>query len=382
MSAARYTRELQQLAGDSSLFTGDMKSVFARLAAQLSKCLTVERINIWMFNEGQKRIECIGNYTQRTGEFSSGERLQMKDAPAYYARLKSSSVLVVDNVEQSAVTQEIYPLYCLPHGITSMLDVPVHVQGKLKGVVCYEHVGPRRKWTEEEVHFALAANQLLAMALESKEREVAERKMLASVREKELLLKEMHHRIKNNLSVLSSLMRMQGRESNDSFVQSVLSDCERRIFSMAKIHEQLYYSQNYLEVKLDHYLQQLVEEFSRSNINHSDEITFRHAFDPVIFETSRAINLGLIVNEILNNIIKHAFRETNDKPKLVEVSLNQLVSSIMLQIKDNGSGFEPFKQKGKSLGLSLIEDLSEQIDAKLHLQTGAEGTIYMLQFPV
>ncbi len=379
MTTAEFTNELRRIAANTSLFAGDTKDVFTLLAQQLSTCLKVERINIWMFNENHKRIECLGNYISSSGEFSSGDTMRMKDAPEYYTRLKSSLILIVNDVHTSPITVEIKSSYCQRHGITSLLDVPIHVQGELKGVVCYEHVGPKRLWRDEEVHFALAANQLLAMALESKEREIAEQQMRASVQEKELLLKEMNHRIKNNLSLLISLLRMQSRESDNEQVKSILNDCESRIFSMARIHEQLYLSQNYLEVNLGQYLHQLVTEFRKSNFGSLGNVTYKTEFDPVILETSRAINLGLIVNEIMNNMIKHAFDESGEEPKVIEISLKQLVSSMILEIKDNGSGFDPTKRNKNSLGISLIEDLSEQIDAKLRLQSDSDGTTYLLQ---
>lgn len=381
MSAARYTLELESIARNARLFSGKMDEVFTELGQKLTTCMEVERVNLWMFNDQEERIECIGNYTKTSGEFSKGDQLYMRNIPEYYAHLKSNKILVIDDVHHSNITAQIRSIYCDVHGITSMLDLPIRMQGELKGVMCYEHTGEPREWTEEEVQFALAANQIVALAMETTNRRSIQKELVKVLREKELLMKEMHHRIKNNLSVLMSLLRMQGRESEDPHVQSVLGDCETRIFSMAKIHEQLYQSEDYLQVDLHSYIAQLVEEFRNSSLSNNDRVAVFCDLDPIKMETSRAINLGLIVMEILNNIMKHAFVEQSNSKNRVDVELKTTNDSLTFKISDNGIGFNPENRPEHSLGMTLIEDLSEQIDAKLEVKSSDSGTTFKLVFP-
>lgn len=381
MSAARYTLELESIARNARLFSGKMDEVFTELGQKLTTCMEVERVNLWMFNDQEERIECIGNYTKTSGEFSKGDQLYMRNIPEYYAHLKSNKILVIDDVHHSNITAQIRRIYCDVHGITSMLDLPIRMQGELKGVMCYEHTGEPREWTEEEVQFALAANQIVALAMETTNRRSIQKELVKVLREKELLMKEMHHRIKNNLSVLMSLLRMQGRESEDPHVQSVLGDCETRIFSMAKIHEQLYQSEDYLQVDLHSYIAQLVEEFRNSSLSNNDRVAVFCDLDPIKMETSRAINLGLIVMEILNNIMKHAFVEQSNSKNRVDVELKTTNDSLTFKISDNGIGFNPENRPEHSLGMTLIEDLSEQIDAKLEVKSSDSGTTFKLVFP-
>lgn len=382
MSAARYTLELESIARNARVFSGQMDEVFTELGQRLTACMEVERVNLWMFHENDRDeyIECVGNYSQKEKAFSKGEKLFKRDIPDYFAHLKSNRILVIDNVHESKVTEQIRDVYCDKYGITSMLDLPIRMQGELRGVMCYEHTGRSRVWSEEEVQFALAANQIVALAMETMRRRKVQKEMAHVLREKELLLKEMHHRIKNNLSVLTSLLRMQGRESNDPHVQSVLSDCETRIFSMAKIHEQLYQSEDYLSVELHKYIHQLVEEFRTSSLTDTERVAFHCDLAPVTIETSRAINLGLIVMEILNNALKHAFIKGGDTENHVQIELKKSNEELVLRISDNGHGFSQDDRKKNSLGLSLIEDLSEQIDAQLELNTSEQGSSYTLRF--
>lgn len=379
-TASYYTQELESIARDARLFSGKMDDIFAELGERLSTCMHVERVNLWLFNDNAERIECIGNYTNSSGAFTRGEHLHMKDIPEYYKHLKSNKILVVNDVHSSPITGQIAEIYCTKYGITSLLDLPIRIQGQLKGIMCYEHIGAARQWTPDEIQFALAANQIVALAMETTKRRAIQQDLVKAVREKELLLREMHHRIKNNLSVLMSLLRMQGRESQDRHVQSVLSECEARIFSMAKIHEHLYTEENYLTVDLQAYVQQLVEEFQQSMGTEDQAIRCTFDIDEMQMKTDRAINLGLMLMEILNNIGKHAFSDGATRHPEIAVSLKELHDRAVLQVSDNGGGFDIESARNKSLGLTLIEDLAEQIDAEMKLDSSDAGTTYAFRF--
>src|SRR5690606_28085851 len=103
MSAARYTKELQSIAGDTKIFSGEIDDIFEAIGHRLTACLSVDRVNIWMFNETDNRIECIANFSASTRQFSKGEQLRMKDMPEYYTHLKSNKILVINDVRESPV---------------------------------------------------------------------------------------------------------------------------------------------------------------------------------------------------------------------------------------------------------------------------------------
>lgn len=379
MKNAQLTEELMAITANERLFTEPFDHVFHELGRKLTACMDVERVNIWLFNESDNAIDCIGNFIATSGEFSKGERLFMHDMPVYFQHLKSNKVLKVNDVHSDPITNEIKDVYCRKYGITALLDVPIRLQGRLRGVLCYEFVGETRLWTPEEVQFALAINQVVSLALETTKRRTIQKELLTVLKEKELLLKEMHHRVKNNLNVLISLLRIQGRESENSEVRRILADCEGRIFSMAKIHEQLYHSGNYLKVRLDQYLGDLIKEFKESSGRIGQSISFETDLTPVSIETARAVDLGLIVMEILNNALKHAFPDDFDQP-LVKITLYRHQNELCLNIKDNGVGFDPSETPSNSLGITLVKDLAEQMNARLEIDSDESGTSHSLYF--
>jgi two-component sensor histidine kinase len=297
----------------------------------------------------------------------------MVDMPHYYSSLKSARVLLIEDVLESPITREIRALYCVPNGITAMMDIPIFMEGKLAGVMCYECTQGPRKWQDTEVQFALAINQVISLALETRKRRKIQMELMRVVKDKELLLKEMHHRIKNNLSILISLLRLQSEEANNAVVEQSLSEAQKRIFSMVKIHEQLYKTGKYLIVNLADYLDELVDEY-RKSVADDHPIRFITSLIPFDTPTSAAINLGLITIELLNNAVKHAFGTRISENK-IEINLREVADGHCLLISDNGHGFAPLTgDKSQSVGRTIVDDLVEQIDGKCTYHSGKDGT--------
>jgi two-component sensor histidine kinase len=257
-----------------------------------------------------------------------------------------------------------------------MMDVPIRIEGKLAGVMCYEQAGQYKKWSEEEQFFALAINQIVSLVIETHERRESQRKLQKALEDKDRLMAAMHHRIKNNLSILVSLLRLQTRENSDSKFSILSKDLENRLFSIAKIHEQLYSSRNYLEVSMKRYLEQLVSEF---RIAHP-EVEFRLDLQECAVSTDSIVSLGLICNEVIINAIKYAFDGVAHKP-VVEVIFYCQGNKRLLEIADNGKGFDLDEVTiGKSFGLSLISDLSGQLGSTPVFQSNSNGTRFILRF--
>jgi two-component sensor histidine kinase len=379
MNTARFSFELDSITTSDKLFSSSRDEILEEIGKKMARCMDVERVNIWMFNDSEECIDCIGNFSRKDQTFSKGEKLCMTDMPQYYASLKSNRILLIEDVQTSPITAEIKDIYCKPNGITAMMDLPIRMEGKLVGVMCYEYTQGPRDWDDNEVQFALAMNQVVSLALETRRRRKIQIDLIKALDEKDLLLKEMHHRIKNNLSILISLLRMQSRESDNKEVEQNLTEAQNRIFSMVKIHEQLYQTGNYLKVNLALYLDQLIQEFE-SSVENVNQVKFTRNLAKLEVDTSTAINLGLIAIEILNNAIKHAFGENNQADE-IKITLFKSGNKTSLVIADNGQGFDTSEShKGHSIGMTIVEDLVQQIDGTLDIQSGKEGTEIMVTF--
>lgn len=212
------------------------------------------------------------------------------------------------------------------------------------------------------------------------ERMRTERAVLASLREKEVLLKEVHHRVKNNLQIVCSLLALQGGNVTDPVALQLLDESRARILSMALVHEDLYQSDNLALVDIQRYMSRLAERVA-SSLADSSRASFDLDIAPLSLTIDQAIPLGLLTNELLTNALKHAFPD--GATGTVRLSLRQSDGQAVFRFSDNGVGLPPDFQPGGrgTLGMQLIWTLA----AQLHGQMQAEnlgGAVFTLRFPL
>ena len=208
-----------------------------------------------------------------------------------------------------------------------------------------------------------------------------ENQLTKSIKEKETLMKEIHHRVKNNFMTVSSLLYLQSEISNDPKITEILTECQNRVRSMALIHEKLYQSETFTEIDVNGYLQRLVSFIQSSYVIGSEEITINLDIDTEIrLVPGRAISLGLIINELLSNTFKYAFPSTRNG--IVDIKLFQKLDQYFLTVKDNGVGFpEGYDlSNSTSLGLKLVQMMTEQVKGKFSVNRNG-GTEFKIIFP-
>ena len=212
----------------------------------------------------------------------------------------------------------------------------------------------------------------LSSAWDITELKLAERALRESLREKESMLKEIHHRVNNNLQIISSLLRLQAGQIESPVAQAALQDMQHRVRSMALIHEHLYRSDNLAEVDLSSYIQQLCQQLFRALAVTPESIHLHLDLRPVSLTIDQAIPCGLIVNELVSNSLKHAF--PNGRHGEVRVELHPLADGPGwgLRVADDGVGLPPGfdLQHLTSLGMKLCADLSRQLGARIEIGAG------------
>ena len=205
-------------------------------------------------------------------------------------------------------------------------------------------------------------------------------KMQALIEQRETLVKETHHRIKNNLATITGMLELQIMESNSDELRNVLSESMNRVSSIASIHEKLYETKGLARITLDVYIKDLVEQVNKSlgNIEGSSNISFDLNLQPVSLNTRQAVPLGLILNELITNAHQHAFGKEGG---IISISCREKENNVHLEVKDNGKGLpKDFNiQDTTSLGLKLIDTLSQQLEAEYDLSS-ENGTIFSISF--
>lgn len=233
----------------------------------------------------------------------------------------------------------------------------------------------------EEISLTLTDDDLLiCVCRDVTERLKAEEKIKASLLEKEVLLREIHHRVKNNLYVISNLLDLQADTLEQEEQRNLFAESQNRIQTMALIHEQLYQSDDLSQVNFANYIQNLVQKLSSSYQPKDCKININLDVEPVTLNLETAIPCGLLINELVTNAFKYAFPNSTTG----EVEINLKVDSeqkIYLKISDHGIGIpeDVDWQDSPSLGLRLVNILADQLEATLELDC-SQGTSFTLIF--
>ncbi|GEM_PF-6382154 len=188
---------LMGLAKCKELYSGDLADSFQVITEATARAVEVERVSVWLYGDDHSMIRCIDLYTMSTDSHSEGMVLAAADYPSYFGALEEGAFIAAHDAHNDPRTKEFSDSYLSLFGITSMLDVPIRMKGDVMGVVCYEHVGPVRRWTMEEENFARSPADYVSLAMEADERRRAEealRQATLSLQEHVGLLEESNKR--------------------------------------------------------------------------------------------------------------------------------------------------------------------------------------------
>lgn len=225
------------------------------------------------------------------------------------------------------------------------------------------------------------ARGLVCVASDISERKRAEQQVARSLKEKEILLSEIHHRVKNNLAVISGMLQMQMWQTENQTARDALMDSQLRVQSIALVHEKLYQSDNFSSVKFDTYASDLLRAIQSTYEERGREIELVMDFQPVVMNINQAIPCSLLLNELVVNAYRHAFpgRERGE----IAVKVWKEEPMIHIRVSDNGIGLpEKFSVSGdETMGMTLLNTLVKQLDGEFQVQNG-DGAIFEFSFRV
>jgi PAS domain S-box-containing protein len=213
------------------------------------------------------------------------------------------------------------------------------------------------------------------------DRVITEKQIITSLHEKELLLKEVHHRVKNNLQIISGILKLQSMRIQDPRAQEIIQECRSQVYSMASIHELLYNSKDIGRIRVEDYISKLVDHFKQEYEGISARLKLIVRVDPaIVLDIERCIPCGLILNELIMNAVKYAFKPDQDGE--IKISFTQDIQSYRMQVADNGQGLpKDFDvRKSQSLGMELTSQLTHQLRGKLDISSD-KGTVFTVTFP-
>lgn len=209
----------------------------------------------------------------------------------------------------------------------------------------------------------------------------AQQKNTQALKEKEVLLAEIQHRVKNNLAIITGLLSLQSEKAPCDVSKQLMIESRNRVMSISMVHDRLYRKSDLSKIDLKLYISELSKELIKSFSKNSLPIHIQEDIEAIEFELTKAVPIGLIVNEAITNSLKHAFTDASISPTIY-IKLKLVFDKIHLCISDNGKGFQDLENKlDTSLGLSLIESLADQIDATVSFRN-ENGACVSLVFHV
>jgi PAS domain S-box-containing protein len=325
---------------------------------------------------------------RRLADHAPGMIYRLRPGPPITLEYASPASMMLTGYEASDLTSAVRPLedFILPEdrpAVRHLLDpgegegMPVVLRWvTARGAVAWlEH---RTSLVRDEGGRVIGGE---GIAIDITGRIEAERKITASLEEKEALLKEIHHRVKNNLQIISSLLSLQSEYVSHAPALEALKESQGRIRSMAMIHEQLYRSGDLARIEFDSYVRDLTNHLLRTYSVSPGRISLKLQVAPLPLGIDKAIPCGIIINELVSNSLKHAF---SGRPRgSIEIALRrESPEMLVLSVRDDGVGLPPeFRiEDSPSLGMKLVHALSDQLRGTVRIIRG-EGTQITLRFP-
>lgn len=259
-----------------------------------------------------------------------------------------------------------------PQGIVSMLVIPILVEGEWFGFVGFDELRGKREWNLEEVRLLRVGAEMIGNYIE---RKLYEDRIANLLAEKDLILHEIHHRIKNNMNTMKNLLSLQSDRSDDPAVRLALETAENRMTGMMVLYDRLYRGESIQEVSLRDYLTSLVKEIIDT---FDTDVSLVTEIDDIDISARQAAPLGILVNELITNAMKYAFSEGKDNRLGVRAAVRE--SNVRLMIADNGEGI-PEGAESRGFGLDLVRALVGQMEGSFRIEQDG-GTRCVLEFTI
>ncbi len=263
-------------------------------------------------------------------------------------------------------------------GVPAILLLRLMVEGEFVGFMGFDSSTTASEWDDTAVTFLATAANDLARAIR---RARSEERVRSSLAEKDVLLREVHHRVKNNMQVVSSLLSLQARRVGSGAALQALEHSQARVQAMALVHETLYGSSSMSHIPMDEYFARLVDDVGRLHVNEMDRVSCLVEAEGVTLPIDDAVPIGLVSNELLTNALQHAF--VDGREGQARIALRDLGDGQMeLLISDDGVGIPRQGADGgvQTLGLQLVTSLVErQLRGSLEMDCG-KGTAFRIRF--
>jgi PAS domain S-box-containing protein len=340
----------------------------------LSELFNTDSISVALYNEDKNFISF---------PFQSKEGIRIVNHGRQFGSNLTEHVITSRKplLLNSDISQKLEALGIPPDSLESksLISSPIIAGDRVLGVITIQDYRSENKFSEQQIDLLTAVASQAAIALENS---YLYSEVTRSLKDKEVLLKEIHHRVKNNLQVMSSLIKLQTRYLKDEDMLQIMRETGSRIQSMSIVHTKLYSTGDYENIDFAEYVRNLADNFQTSYGFKLRNVRFKIDIEQTDFNIDTAIPCGLIINELVSNSIKYAFPE-NQKGEILISLVRDTSNKYILTVSDNGIGADTGEKLRNSdtLGIQLVNLLSKQMNGKLEVNTSpGKGVQYVITF--
>lgn len=374
-SLIKFIDTIELLSKSKSLRDGDIEESLKEILKLATEALDCQRSNVWLFNEDYSILESLMSYVKSGMLYNVEKPLYRKDFPIYFSGLDKNDIIPSDNALEEGLNVELIDIYIIPKDIKSMIDIPIRSEGKMIGVVCFEQTKVFRKWSHEDLKFAQSLAQIISITIETNKKNKYRARLESLIKEKNLLISEINHRVKNNISVVMGLINLQKEKCRDDYHSNLFTEIKDKVFSMSAVHEQLLQNKEMDQINLGDFITSLSDNLRRSFENEIEVVIEKEG---IFIDITQGIPLGLMANEIITNSYKHAFGDENKTPQLT-IKCYQIDKTIFISFQDNGEGYD-LTSPNTGMGMGIIQDLCEQIDGEIEFNNSINGAKTTIKF--
>jgi len=343
---------------------------------RIGKFMQVDRSYLFLITSDDDIVSNTHEWTAKgiKSHIKDLQNMKISDYPWMVNSFKETGYVHIPRVEELPDEAENEKQLCKFQNVKSMVAVALKIDDEIIGLIGFDMVSEERMWDEETINILKLLGEIFTNLLEKRDKEM---EVKQSLEEKEILLKEIHHRVKNNMQIISSLLNLQLNLEEEEKTKNILMESQGRIKSMAMVHEKLYQSTDLSHINFREYLENLSHDLFYSYAVPAS-INLVVEAENIYINIDTAIPLGLIVNELVSNSLKYAFP---DKKGTLKVEFHKIDQHYILKVADDGVGLpsELDIENTKTLGLKLVYSLSDQLDADLKLDT-SHGTCFQIAF--
>jgi two-component sensor histidine kinase len=368
---------IEDLSKSPYISNGDVNEICKEILKKGAHFLKIPRVNAWILNEEESSLENLLSYRKEDACFYIEEPLLSEVFPRYFEHIQNRQIIISSNAQTDIHTIELLDSYLIPNRINSMMEIPIMSGGKFRGIICFESHTSKQEWSNDAQHFAVALTQLLTLTLEIEKKMSYREQFEKLISEKTILIDNVNHRVKNNISVLAALIKRESDKSKDLYHKELFSNILSKTFTLSALQDATL-RENHFVINLCTLTREVARDISNAfGLSKNIELEFSLEED-VFVSDKKAVPIALLFNEILTHVYKHILEGGNHYR--LGITLNSSEQSLFcFEVHIKG----PILLNSDFIvaeNFELAMVLAEQIDGKLGVQNDSSGSCIQLLF--